>query len=167
MKHIFVRLDRCTGCRECELACAVEHSASKELFTAIFETPPPKKRLYVESSDGRNIPILCRHCDDAPCLAACLSGAIYRDWDRQGVVTQRTDKCIGCWTCIMVCPYGVIGRRLDGGRWVAAKCDRCPDRAIPACVEACPTKALVYAEPEEWAAIARRTAATMLAGQEG
>jgi carbon-monoxide dehydrogenase iron sulfur subunit len=76
---------------------------------------------------------------------------------------QRSDRCIGCWTCIMVCPYGVIGRRQDGGRWVAARCDLCPDRAIPACVEACPTRALVYAEAEEWATSVRRAAAQALA----
>lgn len=164
MRQIFVRLERCTGCRECELACAVEHSASKDLFAAIFETPLPRKRLYVEAADGRNVPILCRHCDDAPCLAACLSGAIYRDRARDGVVMQRADKCIGCWTCIMVCPYGVIGRWQDGSRWVAVKCDLCPDRGVPACVEACPTKALIYAEPEEWTATARQSAARALAG---
>lgn len=162
MKQIFVRLERCTGCRECEIACAVEHSVSKDLFAAISEVPLPKKRLYLEAADGHNVPILCRHCDDAPCLAACLSGAIYRDRVREGVVMQRADKCIGCWTCIMVCPYGVIGRRREGGRWVAAKCDRCPDRVTPACVEACPTKALVYAEPEEWATRTRQAAAAAL-----
>jgi len=155
MKQIFVRLDRCTGCHTCEIACAVEHSVSKDLFAAIFEVPLAKKRLYVEAGDSRNVPVLCRHCDDAPCLAACISGAIYRDPQRPDVVVQRSDKCIGCWTCIMVCPYGVIGRQ-QRERWIAVKCDRCPDRAMPACVQACPTKALIYAEPEEWSATQRK-----------
>ena len=46
-KEIFVKIDRCTGCRSCEVACAVEHSTSKSLFAAIFETPVPRKRLYI------------------------------------------------------------------------------------------------------------------------
>ena len=48
-KEIFVRLDRCMGCRSCELACAVEHSGSKSLYGAMAEQPRPKHRLYVES----------------------------------------------------------------------------------------------------------------------
>lgn len=163
MKQIFVRLDRCTGCHTCELACAIEHSTSKNLFAAIFESPKPHRRLYVEQANGRPVPILCHHCEDAPCLNACISGAIYRDKARGGVVMQRGDKCIGCWTCIMVCPYGVIGRQGDGRR-VAVKCDRCPDREVPACVASCPTKALVYAEVEEFAEGRRREAAAIASG---
>ena len=150
MKQIFVHLDKCTGCRTCELACAVEHSQSKSLFAAIFESPRPAHRLYVEAALGKPVPILCRHCDDAPCLNACISGAIYRDPQRAGVVMQRGDKCIGCWTCIMMCPYGVVGRQHDGRR-IAIKCDRCPDRDTPACVASCPTKALEYKEVEAFA----------------
>lgn len=150
MKQIFVHLDKCTGCKTCELACAIEHSKSKNLFAAIFESPRPLHRLYVEAALGKPIPILCRHCDDAPCLNACISGAIYHDPQREGVVMPRGDKCIGCWTCVMMCPYGVIGRQHNGRR-VAIKCDRCPDRDTPACVASCPTKALEYQEVEVFA----------------
>jgi carbon-monoxide dehydrogenase iron sulfur subunit len=73
-------------------------------------------------------------------MYACISGAINRD--ENGVVITDTDKCIGCWTCVMVCPYGVIGRHLEEHK--AYRCDRCPERKIPACVSACPTGALVY-----------------------
>ncbi|MFQ6057790.1 MAG: 4Fe-4S dicluster domain-containing protein [Anaerolineae bacterium] len=166
MKQIFVRLDRCTGCHTCELACAVEHSASKNLFAAIFETPLPRKRLWVEQAADRKFPILCRHCEDAPCLAACISGAIYRDPAREGVVMQRSEKCIGCWTCVMVCPYGVVGRQTNG-RTVAVKCDRCPDLETPACVESCPTRALVYAEVEEFSRDLRRGYAAAIAASGG
>jgi len=156
MKEIFVRLDRCLGCHTCELACAVEHSASKNLFAAIAETPRPRYRLYVEQAEERKVPILCRHCDPAPCLDACMSGAIYRDAAR-GVVDERDERCVGCWMCIMVCPYGVIGRRRE--ERIAVKCDLCPDQETPVCVTSCPTKALVYAEAEEFAKLVRREAA--------
>ncbi len=159
MKEILVRLDRCVGCRSCQLACAVEHSASKTLFGAITETPRPRYRLYVEPGDGEKVPLLCRHCDPAPCLEACISGAIYRD--KRGAVLGRDERCVGCWTCIMVCPYGVVGRQKE--RKVAVKCDRCPDLDVPACVQACPTKALVYVEAEEFAGDVRRAAAGTIA----
>jgi carbon-monoxide dehydrogenase iron sulfur subunit len=159
MKQIFVRLDHCTGCHSCELACAIEHSAAKDLFAAILERPLPQKRLFVEEGRGRAVPILCRHCEDAPCLNACISGALYRD--ERGAVRRRKEKCIGCWTCIMLCPYGVIGRQKEG-RPIAVKCDLCDDRDSPACVDACPTKALVFAEAEEFAKGRRLGAASAL-----
>ena len=78
-KEIFVRLDRCLGCHSCELACSVEHSQSKSLYSAISEKPTPQSRVYVEwvAPDNR-LPVLCRHCEDAPCMHACICGAISR-----------------------------------------------------------------------------------------
>ncbi len=159
MKEIFVRLDRCLACGACQLVCAVEHSISKDLFGAITETPLPRYRLQIERADNRNIPLTCRHCDPAPCLDACISGSIYRD-DR-GVVMEREERCVGCWTCMMVCPYGVVGRHKE--RKIAVKCDSCPDLDVPACVKACPTKALVYAEAEEFGAGVRKAIAGVVA----
>jgi carbon-monoxide dehydrogenase iron sulfur subunit len=159
-KEVFVRIDRCTGCRTCEVACAVEHSVSKSLFSAIFETPIPRKRLYIEAAEGYNVPLLCRHCEDAPCVRACLTGALSQDALTR-VVSHDADKCIGCWMCTMVCPYGVIGRLKE--QRVAVKCDRCPDRDEPACVISCPTRALVYAEEEIFSGTIRTKAASQLA----
>jgi len=159
-KEIFVKIDRCTGCRSCELACAVEHSTSKSLFAAISETPVPRKRLYIEPSKGYNVPLLCRHCEDAACARACLTGALSQDAMTR-VVSHDPDKCIGCWMCTMVCPYGVIGRQKE--RRVAVKCDRCPDRDEPACVVSCPTRALVYSEEEAFSGTVRAQAASQVA----
>jgi carbon-monoxide dehydrogenase iron sulfur subunit len=61
----------------------------------------------------------------------------------------------------MVCPYGVIGRRVE--ERIAVKCDLCPDRDVPACVEACPTKALIYAEEEAFSGVKRVEAAKLIA----
>lgn len=159
MKEIFVRLDRCLACRSCQLACALEHSASKDMVTAITEAPLPRYRLHIVRADDRNIPLTCRQCDPAPCLDACIGGSIYRD-DRS-MVRQREERCIGCWTCMMVCPYGVVGRHKE--QKIAVKCDQCPDLDVPACVKACPSKALVYAEAEEFGAGVRRTIAGIVA----
>jgi len=156
MKEIFVRLDRCVGCHTCEIACAVEHSASKSLFAAIAETPVPRKRLYVEYAVGHKVPLLCRHCEDAPCVRACRTGALTQDPITRHV-THDPEKCIGCWMCTMVCPYGVIGRQAEAR--IAVKCDLCPDRDEPACVASCPTKALVYAEEPVFSKTRRDVAA--------
>jgi len=96
-------------------------------------------------------------------MHACIAGAIHRT-EQQAVFTD-TDKCIGCWTCVMVCPYGVIGRHLEQG--TAYRCDRCPDRAEPACVSACPTKALVYLSTEQFAGARRARAARELSSGSG
>ncbi len=163
-KEIFVRPDRCMGCRSCELACAVAHSKSRSLYGAVSEQPRPRSRVYVESSSNKPVPILCRHCEDAPCMHACIAGAIRRT--EEGVVITRSDKCIGCWTCVMVCPYGVIGRSLQEHK--AYRCDRCPDRTEPACVGACPTRALVYQSVKDFSGDARKTAsAQILKAQRG
>lgn len=150
------------GCRSCEIACAVEHSKSKELFSAIGEKPVPRKRIYVEyiPEFGVPVPITCRHCEDAPCTTVCPTGAISRD-ELTRKVTHNPDICIGCWACSMVCNYGVIGKEKEAR--VAIKCDLCPDREVPACVEACPTKALVFAEVEEFSGIKRAEVALKMA----
>ncbi|MCX6357229.1 MAG: 4Fe-4S binding protein, partial [Candidatus Aureabacteria bacterium] len=86
-------------------------------------------------------------CEEAPCLAACISGAMHRDRET-GAVLCSQERCVGCWSCIMVCPFGIILRDTRG-RTVATKCDLCPDRDIPVCVQACPNEALVYEEHEK------------------
>lgn len=159
-KEIFVRLDRCTGCHSCEIACSVAHSEGQTLYAALGETPVPRKRLYVESAGGRNVPLLCRHCEDAPCVQSCVTRALSQDTLTR-VVSHDPDKCIGCWMCTMVCPYGVIGRQKE--QRLAVKCDRCPDRDEPACVASCPTRALVYAQEESFAGTVRGKAAAKMA----
>lgn len=163
-KEIFIKSDRCLGCLSCTMACAVEHSQSKNLFEAIVESPGPKSRIYVEYvAPDHKIPLVCRHCEDAPCMYACISGAIRRD--ENGVVMTDTDKCIGCWTCVMVCPYGVIGRHLEEHK--AFRCDRCPDLDIPACVTACPTGALIYDTVKAFSGKVRKEVSQELSRAEG
>jgi carbon-monoxide dehydrogenase iron sulfur subunit len=161
MKRIFVRPERCTACKTCELACAIEHSQAKSILSSPAETPRPMNRVFVEVANSHKIPVLCRHCDEAPCLSACISGALYRDEATQAVRCDWS-RCIGCWTCAMVCPYGVISRQVELGK--AVKCDLCPERASPACVSACPTQALSYEPVEDFDKDRRREFAAAVAG---
>ncbi len=140
MKRIFCDLSLCLGCKTCELACAIEHSKSKELFGSILEKETPRKRIKVGKSDALPFPVKCQHCDDAPCVAACISGAMHKD--QEGRTAHDAEKCVGCWMCVMVCPFGAPVR--DGDRKVVFKCDLCPERDVPACVAACPTRALFF-----------------------
>ena len=156
MQTVFVNPERCIGCLQCELACAVEHSSSQDQATAFLEAPVPRKRVHVEAGPIPTLafPNRCRHCDPAPCLQVCPSGAITRD-DGYGVVLVEPVRCIGCAMCAVVCPFDVITFHplADGpgpGIPVAVKCDGCLDRvrrgAEPACSEVCKVDALVFGD---------------------
>jgi carbon-monoxide dehydrogenase iron sulfur subunit len=96
-------------------------------------------------------------------MHACIAGAISRS--EAGVVATDMDKCIGCWTCVMVCPYGVIGRHMEQRK--AYRCDRCPELDQPACVSACPTRALVFQSAENFSGKKRReTSRELISAQE-
>ncbi len=164
MKEIFVDIERCTACKACEIACAVEHSSTKTLFGAIFESPAPQKRVHVEPALAYAYPVRCLHCTDAPCIAACPNGAMTRD-ALTGSVIVLEDRCQGCFMCAMVCQFGAIS--VSTSKLTALKCDRCPDRLevglSPACVEACPTRALEFGEEEDLISERRLSAAARVA----
>lgn len=159
---IFVNPERCMGCRSCELACAVDHSESKDLFQAIKEFPRPTARVEVMEMGGISIPLHCRHCDSPPCVAVCPTGAITKA-ELGGPVVINSELCIGCRSCMLVCPYGVP--QLKGGGKVMVKCDFCFERLergeVPACVEACPTYALKFKTFEETEEETRRRVLSM------
>ena len=146
---IFINPAKCIGCRHCEIACAVEHSQSKDLFSVIFEDPLPLPRIHILPMGAYNVPMNCRHCDGAPCVEVCPTGALYHDED--GAVMITPEKCIGCKMCAIVCPFGIPEFEVLNG--VMFKCDMCPDRRAegrpPACVEACKTGALQFGTIDE------------------
>jgi len=164
MKEIFVDIERCTACKACEIACAVEHSSSKSLFGAVFEEPAPQRRVHIEPALAYAYPVRCLHCSDAPCVAACPNGAMTKD-AVTGVVVVDEDRCQGCFMCAMVCSFGAISAHPT--LRVAVKCDRCPERQErgeqPACVDACPTRALQFGDEEDLAKEKRLSAAARVA----
>ncbi len=92
---IMISIERCLGCKSCELACAVAHSQSKVLEDAIKESPGPQKRVTVESAGEFGVPMQCRHCEDAPCISICPTLAIQR-YEAGGPVLIENQRCIGC-----------------------------------------------------------------------
>ena len=147
---IVVRAHRCLGCKSCEIACAVEHSKSRNLYEAINETPAPAARVDVARGEGFVLPLQCRQCEDAPCVEICPTASLRRA-DKDCPVTIDHDLCIGCKWCILACPFGVI--RLDERNRTIIKCDQCFERLqrgeFPACVSACPTAALEFKTIDE------------------
>jgi len=162
-KSIVVDVEKCLGCKSCEIACAVAHSQSGVLEEALTEQPRPQKRVTVESIEQFAVPLQCRHCEDAPCVAVCPTAAIQRQ-EADGPVLIDQERCIGCKYCLAVCPFGVIDVSNDGRAVV--KCDLCIERTKvgrePACVEACPTKALKLVSEKELTEGKRRLAAQEL-----
>ena len=152
-KMIVVDINKCLGCHSCELACAVAHSKSKNLMEAIFEPEKSAHRIILDQIGDSTVPMHCRHCEDAPCVTVCPSGAITRPAPDSPVVLD-SNKCIGCHACIMVCPFGVIRIGPTGKSMI--KCDLCIDRLQegkePACAEACMTHAIKYISIDEYTA---------------
>jgi len=147
MKRIYVNEEYCIGCRLCEVHCLTQHSRSKKIIKAFKEEAPgATPHVMVEEEGPLSFAMPCRHCVEPLCVAACLTGAMHRDLPT-GAILCDEDKCVGCWTCVMVCPFGVIRRKLIGHK-AASKCDLCYGEETPACVAHCPNEALVYEERE-------------------
>ena len=144
MKKIIAKEQLCMGCGLCEVYCTVAHSKTKDIIKAYNrESPRPTSRVNLEIHKPVSFAIQCRNCEDAPCVTACLSGAMTKD-EASALVVHDSERCIGCWTCIMVCPYGAI--IMDSSRKVVSKCDLCSHLDEPACVSNCPNNALIYKE---------------------
>lgn len=147
---IVVKVAQCVGCKSCEIACAVEHSDSQELLTAILENPAPVARVSVQQGEGFAIPLQCRQCENAPCIAVCPTQALHRE-NPDSPVLLEDDLCIGCKWCVLACPFGVIN--LDSRHHAIIKCDQCFERLQrgeqPSCVVSCPTAALEFKSQDE------------------
>lgn len=144
MKRIYIKEQACIACHLCEVYCQLQHAQSTDLIKAFKrESPRPLSRLRVEERGVVSFSVRCQHCEDAPCVYACLTGALSRDSD-SGVVNVDKERCIGCWTCILVCPFGAI--RQDAEQRKVLKCDLCQGKEIPVCVANCPNEALAHVE---------------------
>jgi carbon-monoxide dehydrogenase iron sulfur subunit len=153
MKQILIDVKKCVACKSCEISCAVIHSDSKNLFGAVMQEKKPIQRVFVEAGQGMSFPLQCRHCEDPKCVQACMSGAMYVDKDT-GLVTNVQERCVGCWMCVMMCPFGSITQ--DRAQKIAVKCDRCVDIDFPFCVTACPTKAISFSDIDEFSRNTRK-----------
>lgn len=163
---LVIDLDICVGCQACATSC-------KEWNTSGYSAPLTDANPYgsepsgvwfnrvhhyeVDDEHGHrktvNFPKSCLHCDNAPCVTVCPTGASLKR-EEDGIVLVNEEACIGCKLCSWACPYGA--REYDSNEGVMKKCTLCVDRIyndeldedsrIPACVAACPTSARSFGD---------------------
>jgi Fe-S-cluster-containing hydrogenase component 2 len=150
VKRILVCSEVCSGCRACEVACVAHHEG-------VFGTAMARIHISKIEPAGIDQPHVCRQCLHAPCVAACPSGALYRDETTNAVLVREGD-CIGCSACADACPFGMAVLHPDTG--VALICDLCG--GDPACLARCATGAIQYGSTDAQAAAKRgRVAASV------
>ncbi len=132
---ILVDTTRCSYCDKCIPACQERHNNENPgtFYTDVTLTYP---RGTTERALA--VPTLCMHCLDAPCVKVCQGKALSQTPD--GPVTWDADRCIGCLSCVGVCPFAK-SLHYDESKNKVFKCDMCYDRITagekPACVEIC------------------------------
>ena len=141
MKRVYVNEQWCLGCHLCEYNCAFANSGQTNIVKAL-KGKPIFPRIHVEGEDKITFAVSCRHCEDPMCVKSCISGALSK---KDGTVCIDRNKCVGCLTCILVCPYGAMSQDANGA---VQKCELCMGNTCgePACVKGCPNKAIVYEE---------------------
>jgi Fe-S-cluster-containing dehydrogenase component len=158
---LVIDLDICVGCHACAVNC-------KEWNTSGYHAPMTDTAPYgadptgvwfnrvhayeVQRPAGQSqtvyFPKSCLHCEDAPCVTVCPTGASYKR-EEDGIVLVDENMCIGCKLCSWACPYGA--REFDANEGVMKKCTLCVDKIYnenlpkesrqPACVSTCPANA--------------------------
>lgn len=141
MKRIFVNEKWCLGCHLCEYYCAFANTNEKDMALALKDIKINPK-IKLEEGNRICFAVSCRHCTDPMCVKGCITGAISIN---DGVITIQQDKCVGCYTCILCCPYGAVSPSENGA---AQKCELCMNNTDgqPQCVKGCPNGAIVFEE---------------------
>ena len=156
---LVIDLDTCVGCQACVTACKGWNDQGQGLSdqdayganpSGTFLNRVHSYQVAVPDAPAQIVtfPRSCLHCENAPCVTVCPTGASYKRAE-DGIVLVNPDSCIGCGLCAWACPYGA--RELDADQGVMKKCTLCVDRIenehlpeedrIPACVRTCPTNA--------------------------
>lgn len=170
---------KCDGCTACMDACHRVHNVPhfhEHKIEVKWIWKEKGEHVFFEQTEEfggaklrkLDVPVLCNHCDNPPCVKVCPTKATFKRED--GIVMMDSHRCIGCKYCMVACPYGARSfnavdprRGLDmskanpdfptRSRGVVEKCNFCVDRLakgiIPACVDACKNKALVFGDLED------------------
>jgi Fe-S-cluster-containing dehydrogenase component len=137
-KRVYLNLDLCCGCKSCSAACAYGHRAQSNLS-------------HSKLNNVAELPLHCMHCETPACVAACPNEAMQKQEDN--TVLRSSFKCVGCKSCVLACPFGVI--QTDLTKHIVPKCDLCIDLLEqgqePRCVQTCTSGALTFEEVGEQA----------------
>ena len=143
-----VNLDQCSGCKACVSACHSlngldDHETWRSVGLLMDVADPQDAKRRAQRGFQQHITTACHHCVDPGCVNGCPVLAYDKD-PLTGIVRHLDDQCIGCQYCVMMCPYEVP--QYSKARRIVRKCDMCHSRlgvgGAPACVQACPTKAI-------------------------
>jgi tetrathionate reductase subunit B len=160
MKVFVIDVGICNGCYSCQIACKDEHVGND--WSPYAKPQPDTGHFWLKLQENirgtvpkvkmHYVPLLCQHCDKAPCIPACPIKAIYKRED--GLVIIDANKCNGCKGCVDACPYSAIYFNEDLN--VAQKCTGCAhlldggEWKIPRCADSCPTEAIKFGEESEF-----------------
>ena len=147
-KRLVMVVDRraCLDCEACKVACKAEN-----------EVPLGHSRNWVRLQERGRFPLVgvqiepgqCMHCDNAPCVRVCPTGA--SRVIAGGIVVVDADDCIGCRYCMEACPYDARYFHEESG--TVDKCTFCEHRLQrglePACVSTCPTKVRLFGDAND------------------
>ena len=133
---------KCVGCSDCVVACQTENDVPigycRDWITETVNGSYPTIELELKYER-------CNHCDNAPCVRCCPTGASHQL--DNGIVLVTGNECIGCGACIESCPYDARYQHPDG---YVDKCTFCHHRLekgqLPACVSVCPTKCMYFGD---------------------
>lgn len=148
----FLETQFCTGCKTCMIACKDKHDLSPGIrWRRVYECSggewvPIPDGTFRQDVFSYYISVSCNHCSRPACVEVCPTGAMNQD--EHGIVTVDEIKCVGCRCCEWACPYGAPQYLVDRG--YMTKCNFCRNEleagGVPACVAACPTRALSFGE---------------------
>jgi len=166
------------GCNECSKICHKIHNVPdfgnpkdeiKWIWKQDFEGAFPSQDHELLEPEIRENPVvvLCNHCDNPPCVKVCPTQSTWKR-ESDGIVMMDMHRCIGCRYCVAGCPYGSRSFNFRDPRpfikeinpeyptrtiGVVEKCNFCAERLslgqIPACVEACPEKAMYFGDAND------------------
>ncbi len=151
---MLIDVSKCNGCNECVNACIKENNLG------IFQDKRIDNYwLRIGKMEGYNIPLLCNHCEDAPCVRVCpVKASFVRD---DGIVLVDAHRCIGCRYCMIACPYKArafvfkenkftnknLPRRMVGVAGMCTFCVHRVDKGLPPkCMEVCPNKVFTFGD---------------------
>lgn len=144
----------CSGCKACQAACKDKHHLPAGLlWRRVYEVAgggwTRSGAAWINDVFAYNLSLSCNHCQRPVCVEVCPTRAMHKRSD--GIVVVDQDKCMGCQYCSWACPYDAP--QYDAARGRMTKCDFCADNLEvglpPACVAACPLRALDYGDLSE------------------
>ena len=168
---LVIDLDTCVGCHACVISCKewntgnygaplsdIDAYGAEPVGTFLNRVHTFEVKQENKPAQVTHFPKSCLHCEDAPCVTVCPTGASYKRVE-DGIVLVNENDCIGCGLCAWSCPYGA--REMEGTEGVMKKCTLCVDRIynknipeedrVPSCVRTCPAGARHFgdfADPE-------------------